>query len=77
MENKNIETGSSELKSLKTSLTDLSIRLIFWMVMISFIISFAIPLLGDSLGGIYLDFRDYFIDAPIAEKAGFSLFGLF
>lgn len=69
--------GRAEVKSLKTSLTDLSIRLVFWMVMILFIISFALPELGDTIGNMYIDFREYFVEAPASEKAGLTFFGLF
>ena len=76
MENRNTR-GVTELKSLKNQVTDLAIRLAFWLILITFIISFALPLLGDVIGGLYVDFRDYFVDAPAAEKAGLTFFGLF
>ena len=69
--------GNKELKSLKSQLSELTLKLVFWMVMITFIISFCVPLLGETLGHLYLDLRDYFVDAPTAEKAGLTFFGLF
>ena len=76
MENRNTR-GVTELKSLKNQVTDLAIRLAFWLILITFIISFALPLLGDVIGGLYLDFREYFVDAPTKEKVGLTFFGLF
>jgi hypothetical protein len=70
-------TVESDVKTMKTQLTDLAIRLAFWMVLITFIIAIALPLLGDTIGNLYLDFRDYFKDAPTGEKAGLTFFGLF
>lgn len=64
-------------KTMKAQLTELAMRLTFWMVLITFIIGFGIPLLGDTIAELYLNFREYFADAPTGEKAGLTFFGLF
>lgn len=70
-------TVESNNKTMKQQFTDLGLRLTFWMVLITFIIAIALPLLGDTIGNLYIDFRDYFKDAPTGEKAGLTFFGLF
>ena len=70
-------TVESNNKTMKQQITDLGLRLTFWMVLITFIIAIALPLLGDTIGNLYIDFRDYFKDAPTGEKAGLTFFGLF
>jgi len=70
-------TVDSNNKTMKQQFTDLGLRLTFWMVLITFIIAIALPLLGDTIGNLYIDFRDYFKDAPTGEKAGLTFFGLF
>ncbi len=70
-------TVDSNNKTMKQQFTDLGLRLTFWMVLITFIIAIALPLLGDTIGNLYIDFRDYFKDAPTTEKAGLTFFGLF
>ena len=70
-------TVESEIKTMKQQFTELGLRLTFWMVLITFIIAIALPLLGDTIGTLYIEFRDYFAEASTKEKAGLTFFGLF
>ena len=53
------------------------VQFALWVALGYTLIVFGIPLLGDSLAGIYEGLKEYFQAAPKGEKGWLTLFGIF